>query len=150
MKTAIIIAALVLAPVAALHAEIIDRAEVRRTNYVTLNPEAAVDAVDLLAKAAAWPANKVVIPNKGADSILVKILQGDVKPQMPLRSPAWPADKIAAVKAWIDAGAQEAAFTKDIQPLFKQSCAGCHSPASHAAGLVLDSFATFQSSVVGH
>lgn len=145
MKTVLLIAALAFAPV--LHAEILDRQETRRTNYVMMNPEAATD---LVAKRGAWPANKIVIPNKGADSVLVKILLGSVKPQMPLRAPAWAPEKINLVKAWIDAGAQEAQFVKDIQPLFKQSCNGCHSPASHAAGLVLDTYATFQTSVVGH
>lgn len=150
MKTALLIALLVLAPAAALDAGILDRAEARRTNYVTLNPESAVDGSELLLKAPNWPANKIVIPGKGADSVLVKILQGVIKPQMPLRAPAWAPEKLALVKAWIDAGAGEVAFVKDVQPLFKQSCAGCHGPAAHAAGLVLDTFGTFQTSVVGH
>jgi len=148
MKTTLLIAALVLAP--ALHAEILDRTEVRRANYVALNPEASTDVEISFAKAGAWPANKIVIPNKGADSVLVKILLGTVKPQMPLRAPVWAPEKINLVKAWIDAGAQEAQFVKDVQPLFKQSCAGCHSPAAHAAGLVLDTYGSFQTSVVGH
>lgn len=145
MKTVLLIAALALAPV--VNAEILDRQETRRTNYVMMNPDAAADFS--FAKGA-WPTNKVVIPGKGADSELTKFLLGTLKPQMPLRAPAWTPDKINLVKAWIDAGAQEAAFVKDIQPLFKQGCAGCHSPASHAGGLVLDTFASFQTSVVGH
>lgn len=149
MKIAVMFAALVLAA-APLHAEILDREQVRRDNYVALNPEAAVESTALFVKAGAWPANKIVIPGKGADSVLVKILQGTVKPQMPLRAPVWAPDKIALVKAWIDSGATEAGFTKDVQPLFKQSCAGCHSPASHAAGLILDTLGNFQTSVVGH
>lgn len=150
MKTALLVATLVLVPAAVLAAEILDRDEARRTNYVTLNPEAAVDGSELAFKAPTWPLNKVVIPGKGADSVLVKILQGVVKPQMPLRAPAWVPEKIALVKAWIDAGALEAGFVKDVQPLFRQSCAGCHGPASHAANLVLDTFGNFQTSVVGH
>ena len=152
MKTTLLIAALVLAPAASVFAQdvLTAREETRRSNYVTINPEAAVDAQPLLKAGGVWPANKIVIPGKGADSVLVKILLGSVTPQMPLRSPAWSPEKIAAVKSWIDKGALEADFVKDIQPQFKQSCAGCHSPASHAAGLVLDSFATIQTTVVGH
>jgi len=147
--TTILAAALVLAP-AALFASAPARDAVRHDQFVTLNPEAASELATALLAAPAWPSNKIVIPGHGADSVLVKALQGSVQPRMPLRAPPLTDAAIAAVKAWIDHGASEAEFTSTVAPIFKQSCNGCHSTQSHAAGLVMDTFGGLVNSVNGH
>lgn len=147
MKTTVLlIAALAFAP--ALFAE--SRAQVRHDRFVTMNPEAASELAAALLAVPSWPANKIVIPGHGADSVLVKALTGAVQPRMPLRAPPLPDAAVAVVKTWIDNGALEAEFTAKVQPIFKQSCAGCHSAGSHAAGLVFDSFSGIVTSVNGH
>lgn len=45
-----------------------------------------------------------IVPGKSGESLLVKMLEGTVKPQMPLGDQL-SADEIKTIKAWIDAGA---------------------------------------------
>jgi mono/diheme cytochrome c family protein len=47
-----------------------------------------------------------IVPGKPADSLLIKKLKGQAGAQMPLNLPALPADTIAAIEAWIAAGAK--------------------------------------------
>jgi mono/diheme cytochrome c family protein len=50
-------------------------------------------------------AGPVVEPGKAAASALVKRLTGEAAPRMPYQEPPLPAEQIARVRAWIDAGA---------------------------------------------
>jgi Protein of unknown function (DUF1553)/Protein of unknown function (DUF1549)/Planctomycete cytochrome C len=59
---------------------------------------------------------KVIVPGRSADSLLVQHLTGALKPRMPFESPPLPADEVARIRAWIDAGAPgpaEVAETKE-------------------------------------
>jgi DNA-binding beta-propeller fold protein YncE len=47
-----------------------------------------------------------LVKGKSADSLLVKRLEGTILPKMPMQG-ALPAEQIALIKAWIDAGAME-------------------------------------------
>jgi hypothetical protein len=152
----LLIAGFVVAITAPVHAGTPARAEARRATFVAINPHAAgeladalVAEVDLFAKPS-WPVNKIIVPGNGAGSVLVNALLGTSGPRMPLRMPALAPEKIAAVKTWIDSGATEGEFIKTVQPVFKASCNGCHGTAGHAAGLVLESYQSIQTSVVGH
>ncbi|HYO84539.1 MAG TPA: c-type cytochrome domain-containing protein [Bryobacteraceae bacterium] len=42
-----------------------------------------------------------------AESLILKYINGDIKPQMPIGQPALPADQIAVVRDWIAAGAKD-------------------------------------------
>ncbi|MGH9801396.1 MAG: c-type cytochrome domain-containing protein, partial [Blastocatellia bacterium] len=48
-----------------------------------------------------------IIPGKSGESLLVKMIEGTVKPRMPLGDEL-SADEIKLIKAWIDAGADKA------------------------------------------
>src|SRR6266571_6867211 len=48
----------------------------------------------------------VVVPGKSSESRVVLMLEGKVQPRMPFGLDPLPAADIAAIKAWIDAGAQ--------------------------------------------
>ena len=48
----------------------------------------------------------VIVPGKSGGSRLVLMLLGEIQPRMPYGGDALPAAEIAAVKAWIDAGAK--------------------------------------------
>jgi hypothetical protein len=59
---------------------------------------------------------KVIQPGRSADSLLVQHLTGSLKPRMPFEGPPLPADEVARIRAWIDAGAPgptEAAEAKE-------------------------------------
>ena len=104
---------------------------------------------------------KSVIPGNANGSVLYRRISGDDKPQMPLGEPPLSADKIAQFKAWIDqitpdevasalaasdlpaqaASAHSAAkldFDRDVLPIFKESCTGCHSGNKPAGQLGLE------------
>ncbi len=48
----------------------------------------------------------VIVPGKSDSSKLVEMLEGKIQPRMPFNSDPLPAADIAAIKAWIDAGAK--------------------------------------------
>ena len=48
----------------------------------------------------------VIVPGKSGASRLIEMVEGKVQPRMPLNSDPLPAADIAALKAWIDAGAK--------------------------------------------
>src|SRR5258708_1091255 len=83
---------------------------------VRLTPRGASELAMALRSAPAWPANKIVVPGHGADSILIKALLGTVQPRMPLRAPPLSDAATNVVKAWIDRGATEAEFTATVAP----------------------------------
>jgi len=65
-----------------------------------------------------------IVPGKSAESLLVKMIEGAVKPRMPLGGEL-SADEIKTIKGWIDAGAPgpegslsktEASAEKDVRP----------------------------------
>ncbi|MGD2084056.1 MAG: hypothetical protein PVF91_13925 [Chromatiales bacterium] len=88
---------------------------------------------------------RVVQPGEPAGSELVRRLTGESQPRMPLTGPPWvDAADIARVEAWVAAGAPEGAGAAappalpppaertgetfaDVQPIFLQRCAKCHS-----------------------
>jgi Tol biopolymer transport system component len=47
-----------------------------------------------------------VVPGKSAESRMVLMIEGKIKPEMPMGGGPLMADEIAAIKAWIDAGAR--------------------------------------------
>lgn len=53
-----------------------------------------------------------VVPGKPAESVLIRILQGDIKPQMPLGKPL-SADEISSISAWIAQLKPEQVVSKD-------------------------------------
>lgn len=52
-----------------------------------------------------FPQFKRVVPGNSSQSLLIKILKGEVSPRMPLNRDPLPADIIDSISAWIDAGA---------------------------------------------
>jgi hypothetical protein len=62
-----------------------------------------LEAYDTLLKGGAH--GPVIVPGKSGESRLVLMLEGAIQPRMPFGGDALPASDIAAIKAWIDAGA---------------------------------------------
>ena len=54
----------------------------------------------------------VIVPGKSAESRMVRQLLGESKPRMPYKEPPLDAGEIAAIRAWIDAGAPGPAEAK--------------------------------------
>ncbi len=52
-----------------------------------------------------FPQYKRVVPGNSSQSLLIKILKGDVSPRMPLNRDPLPADLIDSIATWIDNGA---------------------------------------------
>ena len=48
---------------------------------------------------------QVIVPGKAAESRMILMLEGKVKPQMPFGGNPLPADQLSLLKAWIDSGA---------------------------------------------
>jgi len=63
-----------------------------------------MESYELLIKGGAH--GQVVVPGKSEESRLVLMLEGKVQPRMPFGGDPLPAPDIAAIKAWIDAGAK--------------------------------------------
>lgn len=62
----------------------------------------------------------VIVPGKADTSRVVEMLEGKVQPRMPFGGDPLPADEIATIKAWIDAGAKGPApgeSTTTLKPL---------------------------------
>lgn len=53
-----------------------------------------------------YPQYKRVQPGDGINSLLVKILRGEVSLRMPLNQPPLPSEVIDSIEAWINNGAQ--------------------------------------------
>jgi mono/diheme cytochrome c family protein len=100
-----------------------------------------LDSLESLAKGGMSGA--VIKPGDAANSLLFKrITATDPAMRMPPTGALLNADAIATVKTWIDngaAGLQIAKdFDKDIEPILKANCIGCHSGASANGQLQLD------------
>lgn len=52
-----------------------------------------------------FPSFKRVLPGNDGQSLLIKILKGEVSPRMPLNSAPLPNDVIDSIQAWINRGA---------------------------------------------
>lgn len=52
-----------------------------------------------------FPQFKRVVPGNSSQSLLIKILKGEVSPRMPLNRSPLAADLIDSISAWIDGGA---------------------------------------------
>ena len=52
-----------------------------------------------------FPQFKRVVPGNSSQSLIIKILKGEVSPRMPLNREPLPADLIDSIAAWIDKGA---------------------------------------------
>lgn len=52
-----------------------------------------------------FPQYKRVVPGNSSQSLIIKILKGEVSPRMPLNREPLPADLIDSIAAWIDKGA---------------------------------------------
>lgn len=52
-----------------------------------------------------FPTFKRVLPGNDGQSLLIKILKGEVSPRMPLNSAPLPNDVIDSIEAWINRGA---------------------------------------------
>jgi len=110
-----------------------------------------------------------VVPGNSAGSRLVQMLDGTIKPRMPLGGELAPGE-IAAIRAWIDsgadAGAAAGADAKDVSappavagaapapataapsgsyesvaPIFQKNCVLCHNSDRKTSGLVVETYA---------
>ncbi|EEF60919.1 c-type cytochrome domain-containing protein [Pedosphaera parvula] len=94
----------------------------------------------------------VIVPGKSDKSRLVYMLGGQVEDMlMPPEDAGGPLtpQQIGIIRAWIDQGAewpQEAGtavaqvdYSKEVEPIFKASCAECHSGAEAKGGFSVDS-----------
>ena len=72
-----------------------------------------------------------MIPGDSRGSALVQRITGVLQPSMPFEGPPLPAEEIARIKAWIDAGAPGAA---DEEPAEKRHWAYREAGAARAAG----------------
>jgi mono/diheme cytochrome c family protein len=91
-----------------------------------------------------------IIPGNAAQSRLIhRILSTDRAKRMPPIGNGLPADQIATLQSWVDQGAPGLPvrpvavvaipdFARDIEPVFKRSCYGCHSGTQPRAMLRLD------------
>lgn len=59
----------------------------------------------------------VIVPGQGDRSRLIQMLEGKTQPRMPFGGNPLPADEIAVIKAWIDAGAKAPASGEASKPL---------------------------------
>lgn len=84
----------------------------------------------------------VVVPGNSASSLLLqRLTSADRNTRMPPGGMALPADQIAAIRQWIDSGApgmHSVDYARDVQPIFRRACYGCHSGSRPQARLRLD------------
>ena len=74
-----------------------------------------MESYDLMMKGGTHGAS--IEPGKGEQSRMVQMLEGKVQPRMPFGGNPLAADDIAAIKAWIDAGAKGPAAGESSKPL---------------------------------
>jgi hypothetical protein len=103
-----------------------------------------LDSLEAIAKGGM--SGSVIQPGDSQTSLLIKrVTATDPAMRMPPTGALLKAESIAVLKSWIDAGAPglpvQAAkvdFDKDIEPILKANCTGCHSGASAKGQLQLD------------
>lgn len=94
----------------------------------------------------------VIVPGKSDKSRMVYMLAGQVEDMlMPPEDEGGPLtpQQIGIIRAWIDQGAEWPAdqgtaaaqidYAKEVEPIFKASCAECHSGAQPKGGFAVDS-----------
>ncbi|MFN0171940.1 MAG: DUF1553 domain-containing protein [Bryobacteraceae bacterium] len=106
-----------------------------------------------------------VIRGNSAGSPLIRMLRGEIAPQMPAQGKPLPAAEIALVAQWIDGLAKPVAqaavavsspaetFEREIRPIFEKSCFSCHNAGNHRGGLVLETAQSVlegRAAVAGH
>jgi hypothetical protein len=81
-----------------------------------------------------------VIPGDSRRSLLYqRISTSDAKLRMPAAGVPLPAEQVALIRAWIDSmPAARVDYTRDVEPIFRSSCYGCHSGEQPKARLRLD------------
>ena len=81
-----------------------------------------------------------VIPGNGQASLLYRrISTADTKLRMPAGGAPLPAEQVALIRAWIDAmPVNRVDYARDVEPIFRSSCYGCHSGAQPKGQLRLD------------
>ena len=113
-------------------------------------PAGQLRLVSLEALAAGGASGAAVHPGESAESnIYRRITAVDPALRMPPSGPPLRSDRVAAIKRWIDAGADglvrhvagtdlKVDFARDVEPILKTSCIGCHSGPHPKSGLRLD------------
>jgi len=82
----------------------------------------------------------VIVAGSAEKSKLYRMVAGLDQPAMPMQGDPLKPTEVAAIKAWIDQGANwEAAvsFAKDIQPIMERSCWNCHGESMQLSKLDL-------------
>ncbi len=82
----------------------------------------------------------VIVPGSAEKSKLYRVVAGLDQPAMPMEGDALKPAEVAAIKAWIDQGANwetSISFAKDIQPIMERSCWNCHGAAMQLSKLDL-------------
>lgn len=107
-----------------------------------------LDSFEGLARGGA--SGPAVIPGQSVESNVYKrITATDAALRMPPAVAPLAADRIGAIKQWIDAGAEgfvlsgaplnrKVDFARDVEPILKSSCYECHSGSRPKSGLRLD------------
>ncbi len=81
-----------------------------------------------------------IVPGNSRGSLLYqRIVTTDPKRRMPAAGAALSAGQVALIRAWIDSmPAPRVDFVRDVEPILRSSCYGCHSGAQPKAQLRLD------------
>ena len=82
----------------------------------------------------------VIVAGNSEKSKLYRMVAGLDQPVMPMEGDALKPAEVAAIKAWIDQGANwesAVSFAKDIQPIMERSCWNCHGEAMQLSKLDL-------------
>lgn len=111
----------------------------------------ALDSLEALQRGGASGAS-LVPGNSEASLLYQRLVTEDRALRMPLAGKALPAETIAAIKEWIDGleaapatvaakpttASAEIDFHRDIEPIFKANCYGCHAGSKPQSQLRLD------------
>ena len=81
-----------------------------------------------------------LVPGNADQSKLFRMISGREEPAMPMGLDPLSAEQIAAIREWINQGAQwevPVTFAKDIQPIMERSCWTCHGATTQLSKLDL-------------
>jgi len=107
------------------------------------SPSMKVSQLDLSSRDAAIKGGAhgtALVPGSAERSKLYRMVAGLDKPAMPMQGEALTSAQIAAIKSWIDQGANwetPVTFAKDIQPIMERTCWNCHGGLMQASKLDL-------------